>query len=175
MDGPVLSDGVLHLRCLMTRDAAEHLAGEDDDAIRWHSDAAATLEEVEAWIARSQDQLASSGPVVNLGVWEMASARLIGNVESSRADPSLDPGEVNISYVVFPPWRGRGYGARSVELMVGYLARDAAATAATTAVIRVDAANDRSVAVAERTGFRRDGSCRAGDGSPLLRYVRPLG
>lgn len=172
MDGPVLTDGVLELRPLAVTDAAEHFAGEDDDAIRWLADAAVDVDVVEAWIVRNRVSLATGGPVLNLGIREAATDRLVGNIESNLAEPSLFPGEANLAYGIFPAWRGRGYARAAIDLLCAHLT--GLEPGPHTAVIRVAEENARSVAVAEGAGFRPDGTCRAGDGSPLQRYVRPL-
>lgn len=169
----MLTDGVLVLRPLAVPDAAEHFAGEDDDAIRWLADAAVDVAVIEAWIERNRVSRITGGPVLNLGVREAQSGRLVGNVESNLAEPSLFPGEANVAYGIFPQWRGRGYARVAIDLLCVHLAGLDPGPGA--AVIRVAEENLRSVAVARGAGFRPDGTCRAGDGSPLQRYVRPLG
>lgn len=61
----------------------------------------------------------------------------------------LAAGQVNISYGLYPSWRGRGLATRAVTLACAH----AASQGALEAVIRVDPANLASVAVALRAGF----------------------
>lgn len=67
--------------------------------------------------------------------------------------PDLPPGTVNVSYAVFPRWRGRGYTARAVRLLVAWLAEHT-----DTAVPRVDAENVASLRVARDLGAVEQGS-----------------
>lgn len=165
-----VTDGLLELRPLDLADAAAHLAGEDADSTRWLADPAPSVASVREWILHNRVQLMTDGPVCNLGVRELATGALVGNVESNAEEPSISPDEVNISYGIFPAWRGRGYAVRAINLLLGRLARSHGSIP--DAVIRVDPSNVRSIAVAERAGFVRDGWCRGGDGALLHRYLR---
>ena len=62
----------------------------------------------------------------------------------------LRPGQVNLSYGLYPSFRGRGLATRAVRLMVGWL-RDR--DDVDQIVIRADPANPSSAAVARRCGF----------------------
>jgi RimJ/RimL family protein N-acetyltransferase len=147
---PEYTDGVVRLRVLQLADAPAHLAGEDEEMWRWLTNAPGTLEIVQAFIARNQASFRAGGPIHNFGVRDEATGALAGNCEANLALAELDPGEANISYAIWPQFRGHGYAARAVELLCAHLS---ATTAALTAIIRVEAANVRSVGVARRAGF----------------------
>ncbi|MCR6688764.1 GNAT family N-acetyltransferase [Cellulomonas sp.] len=163
-----LGDDVLTLRCLRPDDAPALLAGEDEDQVRWlngghRSEPARTRE----WIEQNREQWRTGGARRHLGVLHVATGRLIGTVEAHLAMPGAPTGAVNISYAVFPAARGHGYAACAVRLVCAWLA---VATAADTALIRVDAANTPSVRVARDAGFRATGTDREG----LVHHVRAL-
>jgi predicted kinase/RimJ/RimL family protein N-acetyltransferase len=158
----VLGDGVVTLRCLRASDAAAVLAGEDDDQVRWltegHRSEPARLA---AWISENRDEWRTGGPRRHLGVVDAASGELAGTVEAHLALPGLAPGTVNLSYAVFPRWRGRGFAARAVRLVCAWLAGTGTGTevgwaAPRTALLRVDAGNVPSLRVARDAGFVRD-------------------
>jgi RimJ/RimL family protein N-acetyltransferase len=168
---PVLSDGVVLLRALAFADAADHLAGEDEELWRWLSGRPGNLTVVTRFIERNRADWARGGPRRNLGVCDVETDTLIGNVEANLADPALGPDEVNLSYVTFPPWRGRGIAARAVSLLCSYLSSEELAA---TAVLRIEPANVRSLAVARKAGFEPDGDGALPTGARCLRFVRSL-
>jgi hypothetical protein len=61
-DFPVLSDDVIVLRCLGREDAAQHLAGEDDDQIRWLSGGPASMERLPYWIDSNRRTVENGWP-----------------------------------------------------------------------------------------------------------------
>jgi RimJ/RimL family protein N-acetyltransferase len=147
---PEYTDDVVRLRVLRECDAPAHLAGEDVELWRWLTEKPGTLEIVAAFIARNRESFRVGGPIRNFGIWDEATGALAGNCEANLALAELGPDEANISYAVWPQFRGRGYAGRAVELLCTDLVT---ATGAHTAVIRVEPANVRSVAVASRAGF----------------------
>jgi RimJ/RimL family protein N-acetyltransferase len=165
---PERTDGVVRLRPLAPCDAAEHLAGEDIELWRWLTNGRpGTIETVNALIERSQASWSTLGPIRNFGLWDEATGALAGNIEANSAQETLAPGEVNISYAIWPTFRGRGYATRAIELLCTYLATE---TGAEAAIIRVEPENTRSVAVARRSGFTPTPSPEP----QYLRFSRPL-
>jgi RimJ/RimL family protein N-acetyltransferase len=75
---------------------------------------------------------------------------IVGWVDYDVGDAWLTPGEVNVGYNVFAGHRGNGYATRAVQLLLRHLAVD---TAHHTATLLIDPDNERSIAVARRTGF----------------------
>jgi 8-oxo-dGTP diphosphatase len=152
------SDGVVLIRPLAVSDAEAHFAGEDDEMIRWLSGAPSTLESNRDFIADTLRMWAAGGPQFVFGVRWAATDELVGTIDARTREEELGPGQVNIAYGVYPPWRGRGIAVRAVALMMEFLRT---LPDATQGVIRVDPANRRSAAVARAAGFRH--SHRAGD------------
>lgn len=166
----VLSDGVITLRCLELSDCAAHLAGEDEDQVRWLNEGhRSTADRVPTWIRSNQQEWLTGGPRRHVGIRDARSDTLVGNAEAHLALHDLAPGEVNLSYAVFPEWRGRGTAARAVMLLCGWLA---STTAARTAVLRIAPGNEPSRRVALAAGFWDPEGVVGQDG--LLRYERSL-
>jgi RimJ/RimL family protein N-acetyltransferase len=168
----VLSDGVITLRCLELADAAAHLAGEDEDQVRWLNEGHRSVpERRDAWIRNNRQEWIEGGPRRHFGIRDAAGDALVGNAEANLALPELAPGEVNITYAVFPEWRGRGLAARAVGLLCTWLS---AATDARIAVIRVHRRNEHSHGVALTAGFVRSALTTAGGKEDFVRYERRL-
>jgi len=150
----VSDDNELVLRPLTQADAEAHLAGDDDDHVRWLSGAKSTIDHVRAFIDESAQQWTNGGPRRSLGVFARAGGALLGTVEVNGAVDALahEGTAGNISYSVQPAHRGRGVAARAVTTLVNWLvaSRDEPITHV---VIRVDARNARSVKVARDAGF----------------------
>lgn len=143
-----LSDGEVRLSPLGLADAAPHLAGEDAELVRWLSGGVGTLGGVEDFIRRCMAQWESGGPVHAFGI--RVGRELAGTIEVQFDQPYLKPGEVNLSYGLYPVWRGRGLATRAANLAGIH----AAGQGAVRAVIRAEAGNVPSAAVARRAGYR---------------------
>lgn len=168
----VLSDGVITMRCLELGDAHAHLAGEDPDQVRWLNDGHRSVpERLGGWILSNQQEWLDGSPRRHFGIRDTMSGALIGNAEAHLALPELALGEVNISYAVFPAWRGRGVAARAVRLLCVWLGDTSDAHLA---VIRVAGSNVHSNGVAIAADFSRSGLITSGDGEQMVRYERRL-
>jgi RimJ/RimL family protein N-acetyltransferase len=167
----VLTDNTIKLRCLAPDDADAHLAGEDKDLIRWLSGGTGSLGRLLPWIRENREQWSAGGPRRNFGVFDLASAVLVGNAEAHLAMPGLEPDAVNISYGVFPRWRGRGIAQRAVTLICRWLVTQPHRT---TAVIRVAPDNMHSLRIPEALSFRRVGLSLSPDGDELVRFDKSL-
>ncbi len=167
----MLTDSVITLRCLVEHDAEAHLAGEDDDMVRWLSGGPGSLDNLLSWIRQNREQWATEGPRRNFGVFDVTSTALVGNAEAHLDLPGLAPGAVNISYGVFPAWRGRGIALRAVTLILHWLQTQPSRTKA---VIRVAPDNIHSLRVPETLGFHRAGLVVSPHGEELIHFERPL-
>ncbi|MBA3251872.1 MAG: GNAT family N-acetyltransferase [Geodermatophilaceae bacterium] len=167
----VLTDGIIVLRCLTEQDAGAHLAGEDGDQIRWLSGGPGSIERLVPWIHENRCEWATGGPRRNFGIFDALTAELIGNSEAHVHLEGMAEGEVNVSYGVFPGWRGKGIARRAVLLICDWLSSDPRCTKA---VIRIAPDNVPSHAVAESAGFARTGMIVAANGEELIRYERRL-
>lgn len=162
-----LSDGVIVLRPLTANDASAWHAGGDEEARRWFEfERAPTTAEVALWIGQTIADWRDGGPRRYFGICEVSSRRLSGGVEVRRRED----GSANISWVVFPPFRGRSYATRAAVLAAKY-ALDALDVESIVAI--VDALNIRSRAVAEAAGFQLEGPAEPWEYSEtgeMLRY-----
>ena len=167
----VLGDGIVVLHCLRLQDAEAHLAGEDDDQVRWLNEGhRSTPDRVSAWIGENHDEWIGNGPRRHFGIFDGATKALAGGVEANLGLLDGAPEQVNLSYAVFPAWRGRGLAARAVLLVCDWLA---ASTSARTAVIRIEPGNDHSHGVAVACGFTKTGAI-VDDGQEFVCYEKPL-
>ena len=97
---------------------------------------------------------------------------VVGWVDHDADRAWLEPGEVNVGYNVFAPFRGNGYASRAVTLLLHHLAVD---THWRTATLLIDPDNEPSLAVARRLGFVASGEV---DGElywklPVARFAAP--
>ena len=166
---PEQTDGVIYLRALRAEDAVEHLAGEDEEMARWLSGGRSTLANVEAYIEQNLGNWRSGAPRRAFGVFDCATARLIGSVEVNLAR-TLEPDQVNVSYGIHQQWRGQGHAQRALELMSEYLRT---ATTVRQMILRVAPANVASIRVAEKAGFKFLGIFDEPEG-PMARYIRDV-
>ena len=160
------SDGVVALRALRPEDAEAWKEGEDDEQRRWFEmPGPAPMENVIGAIARWRTEWRDGGSVRHFGIWR--GEALIGGVEIRVRED----GRANVSYIVFPSWRRRGYAARAVRLATSW-AFTALRVPAVVAIVHPE--NVASVAVAAAAGFRPDGTAEPweyGETGPMNRYV----
>src|SRR5258707_1814474 len=117
---PSLTDGVIQLRPLTQADAAAHLAGEDEEMAKWLSGGRSTAATVQTAIDKFEEQWRTGGPRRAFGVFDCSNDQLIGFVEANLALLG-NPAEVNVSYGLFFPCRGRGLAVRAFALVAEYL------------------------------------------------------
>jgi RimJ/RimL family protein N-acetyltransferase len=165
---PKLTDGVIFLRPLAAEDAADHLAGEDEEMSKWVSGGRSTPATVEAFIRSSQENWHSGGPRRAFGVFDCASNRLVGFIEVDLAR-LVEPGQVNVSYGVFRQWRRQGLALRAIDLMDEYLRTATEAQM----VFRIAPANTASLKLAEKASFTFRGLFDEPEGR-MVRYVRDI-
>ena|SRR5579859_1488837 len=166
---PKLTDGVIFLRPLNAEDAADHLAGEDEEMAKWLSGGRSTPAAVDAFIRNNQESWRRGGPRRAFGVFNCASNRLIGFIEVNLAR-IVEPGQVNVSYGVFRQWRRQGVALRAINLMDEYLRT---ATEARQMVLRIVPENIASLKLAEKAGFIFCGVFDEPEGR-MIRYVRDI-
>lgn len=147
---PILSDGVVTLRPLQAGDAADHLAGEDIELVKWLSGGLGTEETVRTYIERAQHMWANDGPIFTFAIRSMPDDALAGTIDVQLDRAAFRPDQANLAYGLYPGWRGSGLATRAVYLALEFLRSKAAVR---TALIRVEAGNLPSAAVAVRAGF----------------------
>jgi RimJ/RimL family protein N-acetyltransferase len=112
-----LTDGNIELRPLDAEDAAEWLAGEDDEQIRWfEAPRRANLSDVNEFISRCRDSWKTMGDHRHWAIRWVDSPEILGGVDLRR----LGNDEVNVSYVVFPQFRQKGIASRASALVLNY-------------------------------------------------------
>ncbi|MET9063252.1 MULTISPECIES: GNAT family N-acetyltransferase [Streptomyces] len=163
-----LSDGIVTLSPLRPDDVEPHLAGEDELLVRWLSGGPSTREGAEAYFRHCREQWDTAGPLRAFGIRVGSDEVLAGTIDLRFAGAGLEPGQVNVAYGLYPPWRGRGLATRAVLLAFPYVASEGGAEA----VIKVEPGNPASAAVAQRAGFTPGGSAYDKDGTLYDRYVR---
>lgn len=159
-----LTDEVITLRPMAVSDARAHLEGEDEATVRFLSGGRSTIETVTSWIESNTESWRKAGPIRSFGIRDKRTDRLVGVVDANLAAPGLPLGAANITFGVYPPFRGKGYASRAVRLMVKYLQQE---TVIETAMIQVVSANEASIRVAERAGFEPAGRRATEDGEVL--------
>lgn len=145
-----LNDGVVTLRPLQLDDAADHLAGEDAELVRWLSGGPGTEDTVRACVERAQQMWANHGPIFTFAIRSSACDSLAGTIDVQLGQPAYRPGQANLAYGLYPKWRGRGLATRAVNLALEFLRSQAGVNSA---LIRVEPGNASSVFVAMRAGF----------------------
>ncbi len=152
---PELTDGVIVLSAMTLEDVPALVAGEDDELVARLSGGPSTpataQRYVEACTADWRGDWYRAGAGLSWGIRDAATSCLAGTAEIQLRFSELEAGAANLSYGVFPAWRGRGYAGRAVELMCEFLT---ARTTASLAVLRIDRDNAASLRVAEGCGFR---------------------
>lgn len=165
-----LKDDTLIIKPFELRDALAHLAGEDAEQIRWVSGAKSTMESVEDWIRRNQEFSKSDGPVFNFAVW--AGGQLVGMVEANtdvQQAEGIQKGDANISYAIYPKFRGKRYATMAVHLMLEYLKQRTLKRA----VLRIKAGNIGSLRIPIACGFQEIEEIDTKEGKMLM-FVKPL-
>jgi RimJ/RimL family protein N-acetyltransferase len=161
-----LTDGVVLLRLPRPADAADHLAGEDDEIAKWLSGGRSTIATVQSYIRSCEENWQGDGPRRAFGIFDCATSRLIGSIEANLAFPLLEPTQANVSYGVFPAWRGNGTALRALRLMGAYLK---SVSGMRQMVLRISCENAASLRVAEKSGFQVLGVFEEPEGR-MVRY-----
>jgi len=168
-----LDDGVVELRPLTVADAAEHLAGQDDELERWLGATPRTTQGTLNWLYRCQECWHLGGPVFAFGVRTVGADPLLGTVEMRLGGSGTEPGQADIRYGLFPQARGRGVAVRACRLGCAF-ALEALTTSpwdVREVVAHIDPFNAGSLRVVHRAGFRHVDTF-VGAGAAWELYVR---
>ena len=166
-----LTDCVVTLRPMTSADAEIHLAGEDEQTVRFLSGGRSTMETVLAWIECNRASHEASGPVRAFGICLTTTGALVGMVEANMAISFFSPGVANVTYGLYPDARGHGYATRAVYLAMRYLVDD---TDTDVAAIQVHPENVASSRIPERLGFRFLGNRKASESDQMRTYAKSL-
>jgi RimJ/RimL family protein N-acetyltransferase len=170
-----LTDGVVELRPLTVLDAAEHLAGEDEELTRWLNGGLGTCAGCLDWLRRCEESWAVGGPVFAFGIRNVHKEILLGTVELRVGETYLEPGQASISYGLYPQARGHGVAMRACGLAFTFAVRALTTAPWTIAevVAHIDPFNAGSLRVAHRAGFQHVDSC-VGAGAAWELFVMDL-
>jgi RimJ/RimL family protein N-acetyltransferase len=160
------------LRHFRPSDALTHLRGEDDAISRWLSGGVSTEESVLRWIQSNEDNWSRQGPRYVFAI-ETLDGELGGMIEIN-VDYShfagLQPGDANVSYGLYPQYRGRGIATTALHKVRDFMiSKDVRR-----AVIRIEPENIESVRLAERCGYSHTGEATNGVGTKYLVFVNDL-
>jgi RimJ/RimL family protein N-acetyltransferase len=162
----------VELRHFRPTDALAHLRGEDEAISRWLSGGRSTEESVLRWIRSNEDNWSSEGPRFAFAI-QTPIEELVGMIEIN-VDYShfagLEPGDANVSYGLYPQYRGCGLASSALLNARGFMISKGAKRA----VIRIEPENVNSVRLAERCGYARTGVVSNGVGTEYLVYVDDL-
>jgi RimJ/RimL family protein N-acetyltransferase len=145
-----LTDGVIVISPLRWADVAPHLAGEDEELVRWLNGGPGSRATVHAHIRRSIERWAADGPKLSFGIRIDDGRTLCGTIDADL-DPVPASRQANLSYGLYPQFRGRGLATRAVRLVCRYLSERGDVDRV---LIDVDPENVVSSRVAQRAGFR---------------------
>lgn len=165
----VISDGVIVLRPLNAEDAADHLAGEDAELVRWLNGGPGTKESVRRHIAHVDQMWQNGGPIFTFAVRLLAENTLVGTIDVQLRQDAYRPDQANLAYGLYPTWRGHGFATRAVRLALEFLRPE---TTVHSALIRADPGNLSSAAVAVRADFKlTKPAAETGDGHDWYELV----
>lgn len=168
--GVELTNGNIVLRRRTLDDVDAQINGQDESIIKWLDWDPPTPENVADMIVASDEAWDSGIRRFEFGIRNATTDDLIGNCLANCVDPLLAPGEVNLAYAVFSPWRGRGIAGQTVELFCEWLAKDPLCEVA---ILKIDLGNDASERVAYKHGFVQSGVIQTPKGM-LNRFARNL-
>lgn len=164
-----IADDLIELKPYQLEDAKTQLENEDKEHWKWLSGGKSTLEGIENWILKNQENFKNNGPRFAFAIWDKSLNQIVGMVEFNEDYKSLegvDEGEANISYGIYPRFRGKRYAAGAVNLVCELLRERGIKNA----VIRVEPENINSIKVAERAGFKKVDSIKTKDNKTLVVY-----
>jgi RimJ/RimL family protein N-acetyltransferase len=166
--GPVLIGDAVRLQPVVLSETEEWLAGDDEEQVRWfEAPGPSTLTNVVRAINEWRSAWRELRGVWHWGIRPLESDTLLGGVELRN----LDNAEVNLSYLVFPPYRRQGIAVEASLLAIEYARRDVGAKRV---IIKVVQGNDASLAVARRLGAKPFGTGPSDAGGIFLFNVIEL-
>ena len=169
----VLTDGVVQLDSFSDADIDAAWAGEDDQFVRRSRlPGPFTRRDIAQRIGDAQRQWGIGGPRHSFAVREAGTRRLVGGCVLETCPDDRKIGE--LSYWVFPPYRGRGYATRSAELVCRFAFDDLGMARVD---VLIEPTNEASLRVATRAGFLRHhhGGNAGGPGVVLFSRLRSEG
>lgn len=146
-----------------TRDIDAHLAGDDVEQARWLSGGGSSRGSVQRMVERADASWDNGEPVFTFAVSRRRGTVPVGMVGVNldwRTMDGLAEGDANVSYGLYPRFRGRGYATRAVEVIEQFLIRRGVRRA----VIKVEPENTGFLRIPHRSGYRMTGILTGSDG-----------
>lgn len=157
---------MITLRRFTLDEVEEHNAGEDDESVRWLTEGhRSTVESTtdwirEGWAIHDGQQVGQFSYAIELD------GRLAGMVAANPVpQDGCRPGDVNVSYAVYPWVRGRGVATEAVLAVAAMIIERGWGTAL---VLRIEPDNHASLGVARRAGIPLVGEVPGSDPVMLL-------
>ncbi len=170
---PNISDDRVQIRPFTRDDITAHVAGDDPEQVKWLSGGPSTIAGTTAWVDRNHESWQNGGPVFNFAVVDLSSGLLTGMVEANvdwRRLDGLHEGDANISYALYPGFRGRGLMAHAITLLEGFLRERGIKHA----VIRIEPENTASLAVPIKHGYVEGDPITIQDGTHMRLFRKEL-
>ncbi len=167
-----LTDQTITLRPFNVLDAKKHLEGEDSQQIKWVSGGKGTIEGIENWIKKNELSWKNNGPIFNFAIINPTN-ELSGFVEANTDFENVDglsKGDANISYGLYPNYRGKGYATAAVNLILKFLKEKGLRRA----IIRVNPENEGSLKIPQRLGFEKSEEILTNKGDKLVVFLKNL-
>ena len=173
----VYGDGVVSIRRLDPADVDRHVAGIDEEQIRWlwqpgereaweAMSATQRREHCRTWLSACRDEF-GSGPRWSFAV-DTGASPYVAFVGVDLCNADAPAGEANLSYSCHPEHRGQGYASRAVRLALRFVAEH---TGARRAHILVEEGNVPSLGVARSVAAREATAFTSARGQSMLRFV----
>ena len=100
---PMLSDEVILLRPLSRSDAHDHLAGEDEELVRWLNGGPGTVDTVARHIAAAQEMWMAGGPTFSFAIRSALDDRMAGTIDVQLQPDHAPRGFANLAYGLYAP------------------------------------------------------------------------
>jgi len=112
-----------------------------------------TIEDVAEFIAKTSSEIDVSGTWFQLVMIEQTSNLLIGDIGIHFLDTDLENQQVEIGYTLDKRFRGKGYAAEALTLVIDYLINTLNKHRI---IASIDPGNLDSIRLIERIGFRKE-------------------
>ena len=160
------------LRHFRPDDVVTHLKGEDKAISMWLSGGVSSVDSVTRWIQSNDDNWANGGPRFAFAI-QKPGEELVGMIEINidySHFAGLQPGDANVSYGLYPQFRGRGLATAALLKVRDFMMTKGVKRA----VVRIEPENVNSVRLAERAGYSYTGVVANGVGTEYLVFVDDL-
>lgn len=169
-NAPTITTDVVTLNAVTDDDAATWLAHEDDEQVTaFEFPGSSTIEDVRRAITTWRESWSRDGGMRHWGLRTADDGALAGGVEL-RALGSWSA--VNLSYVVFPPFRGRGIATSAARAAISYAVEVLGTVEVSLEILQGNAPSRR---VAQKLGARWVGLSPSHAGSTFDRWRIDVG